>query len=170
MKDENDKNPLYVGISFLAGAIIGVQFWRSLYKDRYDGLRSRYGKLVAFRNMATKWVALKEVKVSIAATLANRGIKSVAIYGMQTLGKYLECELCANNIKTCYAIDKKADSIYADIDIYKPSDNLPKVDAVIVTAIFAYDEIKSELSKKCDYEIISLEEVIDETYFHYFAR
>ena len=41
-------------------------------------------------------------------------------------------------------------------------DTFPKVDAVVVTAITFFDEIKMELSKKLECPIISLEEILYE--------
>ena len=53
-------------------------------------------------------------------------------------------------------------SLFSDIDIYKPSEELPDVDAIIVTPIHAYEAIEESLSKKMDCLIMSIEDIIYE--------
>ena len=65
-------------------------------------------------------------------------------------------------MKIKYVIDKYAGSIDSDLKVLKPEDDLPKVDVIVVTATFAFGEIKEMLRKKVDYSIVSLELVVDE--------
>lgn len=71
-------------------------------------------------------------------------------------------ELRDTDVQVVYGIDKKADSIYADVDIVTMDDTLEEVDAVVVTAITFYDEIEDKLSDKIDCPIISLEDILYE--------
>ena len=61
-----------------------------------------------------------------------------------------------------YGIDKKADSIYADVDVVSIDDDLAPVDVIVVTAITFFDEIEENLSEKLDCPIISLEDILYE--------
>ncbi|MDE7430772.1 MAG: hypothetical protein K2N34_02480, partial [Lachnospiraceae bacterium] len=65
------------------------------------------------------------------------------------------------DVEIKYGIDKNKNRCQTDLDIVSPDDNLEKVDAIIVTAIYYFDAIKAELSKKTNIAIISLEEVLD---------
>jgi hypothetical protein len=46
--------------------------------------------------------------------------------------------------------------------VYSPEDSLKEVDAIVVTAIASFDEIKGNLSSKVDCPIISLEKILFE--------
>lgn len=71
-----------------------------------------------------------------------------------------ELKDCGVEVK--YAVDKNADSIYADLDVHLPDEELPKVDVVVVTAVYFFDEIYNNLMDKVSCPIVSLEDVIYE--------
>lgn len=90
----------------------------------------------------------------------DNGYKSIAIYGMSYLGERLMDELKDSGIEVRYAIDRNAENIYAGVEVKKPEDDLEEVDAVIVTAVFFFDEIEEQLEKILDCPIISLEDIV----------
>ena len=98
--------------------------------------------------------------ISIAQYLKKNGYENVAIYGMNYMGVTLLNELNDSGIKVKYAIDRNANSIHSTIDLYNPNEDFPEVDAIIVTAISAFIEIKEFLNKKGISKVISLEELI----------
>ena len=55
-----------------------------------------------------------------------------------------------SDVDVKYAIDKKADERYSEVDIYLPDEELEKVDVIIVTAITFMDEIEKMLSEKVE--------------------
>ena len=71
-------------------------------------------------------------------------------------------ELRDTGIEVVYGIDKKAGSIYSEVNIVTMDDILEDVDAIVVTAITFYDEIEEKLSDKMDCPIISLEDILYE--------
>lgn len=62
----------------------------------------------------------------------------------------------------CYCIDRGKSGWYRDTEIRKPEDSLEAVDAIIVTAIMDFEEIKAFLQEKTDSAVISLEEILYE--------
>lgn len=114
-----------------------------------------------FRIMC-QWMNLKNNKIEISDWIKTIGWESVAIYGMGEMGQALLVELKSNNINVVYGIDRNADNIHADIPILKLSNNLEKVDGIIVTAVAYYDEIKKEVQKKLDVPIMSIKDILDE--------
>jgi len=52
--------------------------------------------------------------------------------------------------------------IYADIDVKSLEDDMDDVDAVVVTAVYFFDEVEEELEKIFDCPIISLEDIVQE--------
>ena len=89
-------------------------------------------------------------------------MKRIAVYGMSYAGETLIEELKGTRVEVIYGIDKNADKIFSTVDVISMDDSFENVDAVIVTAITFYDEIKDKLSKKVDCQIISLEDVLYE--------
>lgn len=117
-------------------------------------------RLEVYYNMFNKWLPCKGAK-RIGNYLVENKIHKIAIYGMGIFGIHLLNDLQDDNsINILYGIDRSVEKIDRDIKIYKPDDCLPQVDAVIVTAIFSFREIKEKLQKKMDCPIISLEEII----------
>lgn len=114
-----------------------------------------------FRLM-TNWMALKQKKINIGDFLNRKGYHIIAIYGMSHMGLRLLEELKESELVVKYAIDKNIDNLCIDIKKALISDNLEKVDAVIVTAISSFNEIKEILKEKLDCPIISLEDLIYE--------
>lgn len=81
---------------------------------------------------------------------------------MSYAGERLLEELKGSRITVKYGIDKRSDEIYEDIELFSPDDDLEDVDAVVVTAIAYFEEIRDRLSVKMDCPVISLEDAIYE--------
>lgn len=109
-----------------------------------------------------QWLRVRQEGKTLVEYFEKNDYKTVAIYGMKELGERLYDELKDTGIKVRYIIDKNADSIYADVDVVTPDDELEPVDVIVVTAIYYFDEIEENLSEKVDYPIISLEDILYE--------
>ena len=105
---------------------------------------------------------VKQDNKDIAAYLLEQGYKKIAIYGMSYVGETLYHELEGSGIEIAYAIDKKAEGMFADIEVMSPDDVLPEVDAVIVTPVFFFDEIEELLVSKMNADIVSIEDILYE--------
>ena len=79
---------------------------------------------------------------------------------MKELGERLYDELKGSGVLVSYSIDKNADEVYAEVDVVKPDEDFESVDAIVVTAVYYFDVIEEMLSKKVDYPIISLEDIV----------
>ena len=81
---------------------------------------------------------------------------------MGELGNHLYEELKNSSIQVKYAIDKNVDSTFSDLEVCSLEDELEDVDVVVVTAVFAFDEIVDEISDRVNCPVISLEDVVYE--------
>ena len=108
------------------------------------------------------WLELKQAGINIATYFEKHGYQRIAIYGISCVGLRLYDELKNSSIKIEYAIDKNAEKVLEEIEIVKPNEITKKVDAVIVTAITYFDEIKEQIKGEVDCPIISLEDIIFE--------
>lgn len=110
--------------------------------------------------LMTQWVKVKQNGKSIEKYLKSLGFNSIAVYGLSYVGESLIEELMNTNISVKYGIDRKASGDYFNVEVYHPDQELPKVDAVIVTSIYYMAEIEAQLSQKVDCVIVSIEDIL----------
>lgn len=146
-------------LSGVALGAVGASYVLEKERARQQELAEKH---LALFVMMCDWMRRKQEGISMGAYLKDQGYKSVAVYGMSYAGERVLDELRDNGIEVAYAIDRKVDAMYADVEICSPEDELAEVDAVIVTAITFFDEIEEKLSAKLDCPILSLDDIIYE--------
>lgn len=156
------KKGLLATVSLLAGAATGAVAMGKVKNSVVDEKTEKIDKFKAYYGMLNGWLSLKQEGKTLATWFEENGYKNVAIYGMGEMGDRLYEELKNTDIKVAYAIDQNSDSIYSELQIYQKEDGLPEVDVIVVSAIFAFDEISIELKKRCSCPVISLEDVVYE--------
>ena len=103
----------------------------------------------------------KRKDTNFANYLLNHGYKNIAVYGVGELGITLLGDLYKQNVKVECLLDKNPKK--SSFGSVTQLDRIPKdIDCVIVTAIFAFAEIKSDIEKYTDAEIISLDDIVCE--------
>lgn len=145
-----------------AGAAAGAVGVGRKAGDKIADRQNLADKHLALYLMMNQWVKVKQEGKNLSSYFEKNGYKKIAVYGMNYVGETLLSELKETGVEVAYAIDRKADTIYADVDVYAPEDSLEQVDAVVVTAITFFDEIEEKLSEKMDCPIISLEDILYE--------
>ncbi len=149
-------------LSMLGGVVTGAGTVGKIQRNKIEKVKSMSEKHLELFLMMNQWVKVKQEGKNIASYLEKNGYKNIAIYGMSYAGETLINELKGTNVSVAYGIDKKADSIYADVDVVSIDDDLAPVDVIVVTAITFFDEIEENLSEKLDCPIISLEDILYE--------
>lgn len=122
----------------------------------------RIDKNVYYLQLMDQWMTLKEKGISITDRMVNAGFKKVAIYGYGVLGRHFLQEILNSKVAAEYIIDMQKEKLHTDLKVYLPSDDLPEVDAVIVSAAYYYDEIYVNLRRKGISKVISLETILYE--------
>ena len=150
-------------LSTMIGAIAGAVGSGYLGTKEIEKKTEKVDKFKSYYNMLDQWLILKQEGKNLENYFIDNNYQTIAIYGMGEMGNRLYEELKNSTIKVMYAIDKEAASAYADIDVFEPNDDLAPVDVIVVSAIFAFDEINETLSEIVDYPIISLEDVVYES-------
>ena len=156
------KKGLISFISGISGVIAGAGIISKFMGKSLARSNNMSDKHLALFLMMNQWVAVKQEGKNLALYFEKNEYKKIAIYGMSYAGETLMDELKDTGVIVAYAIDKNADSIYADVDVMSMDDELESVDAVVVTAITFFDEIEENLSEKMDCPIISLEDILYE--------
>lgn len=142
-------------ISVLAGAII---VWNYLDKviERVQQLSDKHLKLFKVMNL---WVNNYQDNKHLEQYLQNKGINKIAVYGMGIAGVTLYRELRGSKVEVCYGIDQSVKS-KDGIKVLSLNDQLPEVDAVIVTPVTGFSDISMSLEQKLDCVVLSLEEIM----------
>ena len=107
---------------------------------------------------------MKQKGKSAVTYLEKKGIKRIAIYGMKELGERFFEEIKNTDIEVAYIIDKNPREVIGDFQVISPQQELPEVDAVVVTADYYFKEIVNQLSEKVNCPIYSLNAVLGNSF------
>lgn len=143
-----------------AGSICGLLTGKKSADKKYDKARKEARKWKDYFELFDEWLALKEKNKKLADYFFSHSYDTVAVYGMGKAGRHLVEELRCSGIRVVYGIDRKAGLQTASLPVRCIDDELPTVDVIVVTAVFAYEEIEEKLMDKINCPIISLEEVV----------
>ncbi|HBI61851.1 MAG TPA: hypothetical protein DDY31_11685 [Lachnospiraceae bacterium] len=150
------------GMTLLLGTGAGMAVMGAISRKTVNEKKEKIDKFKTYYNILNQWMIIKQEGKTIEEYFHINNIKTIAIYGMGEMGYRLYDDLKAGDIEVKYAIDKNVENIYGKLDIFDVDDNLPSVDAIVVTAVFAFDEIKEKLESVTDYDVVSLQDVIYE--------
>ena len=78
------------------------------------------------------------------------------------MGKALIEELKDTEIEVKYGIDRNVDKMDTQTDVFKPDEDLPEVDVIVVTSVHYYADIEMGLRDKLKYPIVALNDVVYE--------
>lgn len=149
-------------VSFVMGIIAGGTAIYCIQRKKIKENRKKVYKFKYYYEVWDAWLALRNKKKSLYSYFEKREYQTIAIYGLGEMGKRLCEELKDTSISVKYAIDKRANDIYYSFDIVDPEAELEKVDVIVVTAVFDFDNIYEVLSQKTDCPIVSLADIVNE--------
>lgn len=135
----------------------------SKLKNERNSAYSRLNRTKENNKVLTRWISDIQHGKKIQTLFEERGYQKIAVYGVSDIGELLIEELKDTGIDVYYGIDRNADKILAKIQLYKPTDKLPAVDAIVVTAVYFFEDICQTLrGNGVECPIISLNDVLDD--------
>lgn len=149
-------------LSAVAGAAAGAGAVGKVMEEGAEKARAMSDKHLELFLMMNRWVEVKQEGIELTDYFLKNGYKSIAIYGMSYAGERLLCELKGSDIEVKCGIDQRADEIYSEVDVITLDDEIPQVDAIVVTSIYFFDEIQEKLEALTDKPVISLEDILYE--------
>ena len=152
------------GLIAAAGAVVGVVAGATavskVQASVVESTQDKVDKFKQYYNMLVQWLILKQAGKSLEQYFIDHNYKTIAIYGMGEMGSRLYDELKETSIVVNYGIDQEALGEYSELEVFSKEEDYLDVDAIIVTATFAFDVIEEELRSKVHCPIISLENVV----------
>lgn len=159
------KKGLIATATSIAGVVTGALVSQKINNRTIRQKEEKIEKFKSYYNLLNQWLCLKQEGKNLADYFQNNQYKTVAIYGMGELGNRLYEELKATSVSVEYAIDKNSFSTYSELEVFNLDDidsDTEPVDIIVVTAVFAFDEIEVELQSRYSCPIVSLEDVVFE--------
>lgn len=141
-----------------------VEIWKY---DEVENLLLKNSKNYMMYRCMNRWLLLKQKGVDISSFFTMQGIFSIAIYGIHYMGQRLHDELKVSPVKIKYAIDRNPNIQNIGIRVIHPDNDLEMVDAVVVTPLFDFIEIRDDLLRKLQCRIISIEEIL---FYEYYGK
>ncbi len=148
----------------LAGAAAGAAAVRKFSQQKVEVKDKKVDKFKSYYNMLNQWLTIRQEGGSLSEYFDKNDFVKIAVYGLGEMGSRLIDELKGTKTEIVYGIDKNIENAFSGVQVYS-LENVPmdeKVDVVVVTAVFAFDEIKEQLENVFDCDIISLRDVIFE--------
>ncbi|GFI46937.1 hypothetical protein IMSAGC019_02257 [Lachnospiraceae bacterium] len=152
-------------LSVLIGSAVGGLAVIKREAGKADKAQEQADKYLEMFRIMNQWVQVKQQGKDLVGYFEKENFKKIAIYGMGSVGEALLMELKSSKITVAYGIDKRADSLCADIHIVPIEDFLEEVDAVVVTAVTSYNEIERKLREKMKCPIIPFGEILYEVHY-----
>lgn len=149
-------------LSFLLGAGIGSVVAYTVTKYFEPHKLEKGDKFKSYYNMLCMWLDSEENGKPVDLLLNKAGYETIAIYGMGNMGKRLYQKLKDTDVEVLYGIDSYVSNEVSGLNVLSIEDELPKVDAIVVTIPFAFEDIKNTMGKKVKCPILSLEHILFE--------
>lgn len=150
---------IMIGLLGMATGVVGTYAYLSKLTEKdYKEQLQKKEKFKSYYTILERWLMLKQEGKSLEDYFIKSGYNTVAVYGMGKMGSRLIKELEETDIKIKYCMNSDAPTV--DINMNEVEKvNLTDVDAVVVTAVFALDEIRGKLAE-LECPVISIEEVV----------
>lgn len=151
------------GVGMIGATLGGTVYLNKKSLQEEKKLQEKYR---SYYELTYNWLQNKNDGKKLQEYFIENNINNVAIYGRGTLGELFYKEIKNTDIDIRYFIDKNVEEVYdyeANIPIIgiEHIREQDEVDAIVITPIFDYDEIKKELEMKGVMSVIlSLEDVI----------
>lgn len=132
----------------------------TLLRVDYNREKKDLEKYVNYYFLLDFWMKNIEDGKTVSMFFERRRLRSIAIYGMASLGRHLTEQL-SESLKPIYTIDNGIISYKGnEFPLEKGIKEIESPDVIVVTPLLEYLSIKKYLLSLVNVEIISLEEVI----------
>ena len=156
-----EKDALARFISYVSNKDLWIKSILAYQQNKIVTANNNAYRKSSFYSLLSRWMQIKLDGKTVADNILELGFQSVAIYGAGKHGKFLYQDLKDSKVKIAYMIDRNISAMAGtDVTVYTMEDDLPNVDAVIVTPYLEFDGIRNEIMDKGNYKVLSLDEIV----------
>lgn len=119
-----------------------------------------YIKFQKMFHIMLDWIKLKNKGINIYNYLIKNNYLNIAIYGMGYIGEYLYEELYGTDVNVRYGIDYSSKDRNGQLDIFRITDQLGDVDAIIITISRDEKEIVQTIVSKVACPVITISDIL----------
>lgn len=131
-----------------------------IMEKQYQDLCRYFDKTNRNYGVLKQWFLSQIQGERLSGYFEQNGYQNIAVYGMAELGQFLVVELRNSGVHIKYGIDRRAGVISIEIPVLTLEDELPPVDAVIVTAVYYFNQIADSLKDRLECPVISIEDIL----------
>jgi len=154
-------NALKTGVFAVAGVAAGVLLQKGRIQKELARSEVVGHKYYSYYQLLNQWLSNQAEGKRISDFFAEEGIATIAVYGLGPFADRLMDALSGSGIEICYGVDQDASCTNSRVGtVYSPCDDLPEVDAVVITPFCASREIERMLKQRCQYRLLSLDQII----------
>lgn len=147
-------------LGMLFGMIIAWKQQEKIYKKKLKEISRMSDKHLEMFLMMDKWIQNEMEGKKISTYLRNNGFYNLTIYGMGYIGRTLYEYLKSEGFEINNLIDQSSFKRIDGMTIKKIDDEHVSTDAVIVTAIYYFEELEDKLKTKFKEPVLSLADII----------
>lgn len=148
-------------VLLIVGIVIGIILDRINLREVMKDKDKEVEKLKQNFNLLGEWLAMYERAECIEEKLVEMEINTIGIYGMGVLGNHLYRQLENTSVKVNYIIDRNDLKGVYTAKIIKPCEHMENTDAVIVTPVYQFNNIKKDILQHNDIQVVSLKEILN---------
>ena len=155
---------MYVCISiivFFSGLTVGFIFAVYRCGFRFYSEKKKTERLRLNLKLLDRFMSVIERGQDVTVFFERRNISSVAVYGIGILGRHFLKNIDTDKISISFVVDREV-GLHQDFRVYDVNDEWPSVDALIVTPVLEYQEIKQTIQNKMGVAVYSIEEIISD--------
>ncbi|MCR2045721.1 hypothetical protein NSB25_00270 [Acetatifactor muris] len=156
------KKSIFGTVSFLIGVVAGGSAIGKYLNEKLTEKQEMSDKHLDLFLMMNQWVRNRQEGKELSLYFERNGYRKIAVYGVSYVGQTLLNELKDTTIHVNYAVDRNSGKKVDGVMVYSVEEMTDNVDAIVVTAIGAFDEIRDMLEEIVNCPIISLEDIIFE--------
>lgn len=135
------------------------------YKEMYYNKEFENSRNYMKFQLLQQWMRLKNAKINFGEFFSDRGISSIALYGIGELGRlfYDELEIWEMTDILKYGIDQSSNARYKKLPVYTLESSLEKVEAIIISPVMITDAIEDKIYETLGEQVtFTIEEILYE--------
>lgn len=122
---------------------------------KYKNIKKRDDQIM---HLYSRWIANP---TAVSNYLSQNGYREIAIYGAGRLGKSLMEEIIKNGYEITFVMDCDTSKKIGSYQAVSIESEWQKCDVIIVTVLYAFEEIKKQLQNKYNCPVVSLMELVE---------